>query len=227
MAKFLQNSLPYLQKLSEILETPITFIDLETTGMVFERHFAIIELGLVEVTAPTVLEKCSLINPNMKIPPNISEITHIYDNMVADKKNFSHYAEYVGKIAKGHILCGYNSKTFDSKGLEKMLQKNRIYHEFNNQLDFFHIFLRCRKYFDEIPGRSGNLTHACSYHGITIPGQAHRAAYDIAITALLGEKLFEKYGFGIIHKDIEKFKDANIKKRYYKYIVENRIKTIV
>lgn len=226
MSNFLPTSLPNLQKLSNILNKPITFIDLETTGMPFERHFAIIELGLVEITKDKLSEKGSFVNPRMKIPPHISEITHIYDHMVEGKKEFSHYASYLGKIADNHILCGYNSKTFDSKGLEKMLSKNRINSKFNNQLDFFHIFLRCRKYFDDIPGRSGNLTEACAYHDIHIPGQAHRASYDIAITALLAEKLLEKYGFGILHKDIEKFLDSDTKKLYYKYIVENRVKTI-
>jgi DNA polymerase-3 subunit epsilon len=226
MTKFLPDSLPNLQKLSSIIETPITFIDLETTGMVWERHFAIIEIGLVTITPELVVEKGSLVNPRMKIPPHISEITHIYDDMVKDKKEFSHYAQYIAKVARGHILCGYNSKTFDSKGLEKMIGKNGIYDTFDNQLDFFHIFLRCRKHFDEIPGRSGNLTQACAYHGIHVPGQAHRASYDIAITTMLAETLLEKYGFGIIHKDITKFGNAEIKKRYYKYIVENKIRTI-
>jgi DNA polymerase-3 subunit epsilon len=226
MSKFLPNSLPNLQKLSTILNKPITFIDLETTGMPFEHHFAIIELGVVEITKDSVIEKSSFVNPRMKIPTHISEITHIYDYMVEGKKEFSHFASYIGKIAQNSILCGYNSKTFDSKGLEKMLKKNKINNTFNNQLDFFHIFLRCRKYFDDIPGRSGNLTEACAYHDINISGQAHRASYDIAITALLAEKLLEKYGFGIIHKDIEKFADSNTKKLFYKYIVENKIKTI-
>lgn len=226
MNKYLPDSLPYLQELSKILSMPITFIDLETTGMVHEKHFAIIELGLVVITPELVVEKNSLVNPRMKIPAYISEITHIYDHMVKDKKEFSHFASYLGKVAREHIFCGYNSKTFDSKGLEKMLGKNSIYETFSNQLDFRHIFLRCRKNFDGIPGQSGNLTQACAHHDIYIPGDAHRAAYDIAITAMLAEKLLEKYGFGIVHKDIEKFSNSAVKKAYYKYIVENKIKTI-
>jgi DNA polymerase-3 subunit epsilon len=224
--KFLPNSLPNLQILSSILNRPITFIDLETTGMVHEHHFAIIEIGLVHINSKTVIEKSSLINPKMRIPKHISDITHIYDNMVVGKPEFSHFSSYVGKIAKDHILCGYNSKTFDSKGMEKMLKKHSINESFTNQLDFRHIFLRCRKNFDGIPGQSGSLTQACSHYGIVIPGDAHRASYDIAITAMLAEKLLEKYGFGIIHKDISKCLDPILKKSYYKYIVDNKIRTI-
>lgn len=226
MEKFLNQDLPHLRKLSLLLGKPLTFIDLETTGMVHEHHFAIIELGLVHIHPEMVVEKSSLINPRMKIPAHISEITHIYDHMVQDKKEFSHFSNYVGKVAKEHILCGYNSKTFDSKGMEKMLKKHNIHDTFANQLDFRHIFLRCRKIFDEIPGQSGSLVQACAHHGIHVDGNAHRAGYDIAITALLAEKLLEKYGFGILHKDIEKFQDSHIKNTYYKHIVQNKIKTI-
>lgn len=226
MEKFIPSSLPNLQRLSSLLEQPLTFIDLETTGMVHEKHFAIIEIGLIHIQPNLIVEKSSLIDPKMKIPPYISEITHIYDHMVAGKPDFAHFAQYVGKIARNNILCGYNSKTFDSKGLQKMLSKHAIYDEFDNQLDFRHIFLRCRKVFDGIPGQSGSLTQACGHHGIFIKGDAHRAGYDIAITALLAEKLLEKYGLGIIHKDVEKFKSSQLKQKYYKHIVEHKIKTI-
>ncbi len=226
MNNFLPVSLPNLQQLSFLLKKPLTFIDLETTGMVHESHFAIIEIGLIHIDQNNVVEKSSLVNPKMKIPSYISDITHIYDHMVQGKPEFSHFSSYIGKIAKNNILCGYNSKTFDSKGMEKMLKKHQIHDEFSNQLDFRHIFLRCRKNFDGIPGQSGSLTQACAHHGIVIKGDAHRAGYDIAITAMLAEKLLEKYGIGIIHKDIEKFKDSEVKKLYYKHIVENKIKTI-
>ncbi len=221
------SSLDKLQQLSFLLGKTLTFIDLETTGMIHESNFAIIEIGLVHISPDKIIEKSSFINPQIKIPQYISELTHIYDYMVNDKKTFSHFASYIGNIAQKNILCGYNSKTFDSKGMEKMLQKNFIYNKFNNQLDFRHIFLRCRKNFDGIGGQSGSLVQACQYHNIYLPGNAHRADYDIAITTLLAEKLLEKYGFGIIHKDIEKFLDSNLKRQYYHYIVSEKIKTII
>ncbi|NCQ51471.1 3'-5' exonuclease [archaeon] len=226
MSITLPIQLPYLQKLSLILGKTLTFIDLETTGMVHEHNFSIIEIGLIHISKDLVIQKSSLVNPHMKIPPYISEITNIYDHMVSDKKDFSHFSSYVGKIAKNNIMCGYNSKTFDSKGMEKMLRKYSIDETFKNQLDFRHIFLRCRKNFDGILGQSGNLTQACAHHGIVIAGDAHRAAYDIAITALLAEKLLEKYGFGIIHKDMEKFDDSKSKGLYYNHIVGQKIKII-
>lgn len=223
---FINGPLPYLQQLSGVLKKPITFIDLETTGMPFERHFAIIEIGLIHIDSQSVIEKSSLINPRMKIPEHISEITGIYDHMVRDKKDFSYFAKYINKIASNHILSGFNSKTFDSKGMEKMLRKNQLWNTFDNQIDFMHVFYRCRKMYDGISSRSGNLVQACAHHKIVIPGNAHRAAYDIALTALLAERMLEKYGFGILHKDIEKINCKETKSHYYQHIVKNKIPTI-
>lgn len=226
MNKYIDVKLPNLQLLSGILDTPITFVDLETTGMVHERNFAIIEIGLVHITQGKIEEKSSLVFPGCKIPPHISEITHIYDDMVKDKPSFDYFAKYMATVADSHVFCGFNSKTFDSKALEKMLSKYKFYQKFQNQIDFRHVFLRCRKNFQGIHSQAGSLVQACAYHNIFVDGQAHRASYDIAITAMLAEKLLEKYGFGILHKEVEKFQDQNIKKQYYQHIVINRVSPI-
>ncbi len=226
MNKYIHSNLDNLSQLSQVLNKTLSFIDLETTGMVHEKNFAIIEVGIVNISPTKVEELSSLINPEMSIPKYISEITHIYDNMVYDKPNFSHFSKYLAKVAKNNILCGYNSKTFDSKGLEKMLRQHNFNYTFDNQLDFRHIFLRCRKIFDGIPGQSGSLVQACNHHNINVSGSAHRAGYDIAITALLADSLLKKYGIGIIHKDVEKFKSAELKKLYYKHMVDNKVAPI-
>ncbi len=224
---FLKNqTLTKLQELSSILEKPLTFIDLETTGMVHERHFALIEIGLINITSTKIEEKSSLIDPKMKIPNYISEITHIYDHMVIGKPTFNHFAKYIGNIAQNNILCGYNSKTFDSKGLEKLLHNNNIFMKFNNQLDFRHIFLRARKTYDNIPGQHGSLTQACAHHKIFVDGQAHRAGYDISITAILANTLLHKYNYGILYKDVQKFSCNETKQKYLNYIKSNNLEII-
>ncbi len=226
MNKYIDVKLPNLQLLSGILDAPITFVDLETTGMVHERNFAIIEIGLVHITPTKIEEKSSLVFPGVRIPSHISEITHIYDDMVKDKPSFDYFAKYMSTVAESHIFCGFNSKTFDSKALEKMLAKNNYHQKFNNQIDFRHVFLRCRKNYQGIHSQAGSLVQACAYHNIFVDGQAHRAGYDIAITAMLAEKMLEKYGFGIVHKEVEKFQDSYIKKQYYQHIVINRVSPI-
>lgn len=226
MTQYIKKDLPNLRLLSTILNKPLTFIDLETTGRPHERQFAIIELGVLFVTPTTVEERGTLIYPEMKIPAYITDITGITNDMVHGKDVFKKYAAYCAKVAREHIFIGYNSKSFDSKGLEKMIAKNGYPDTYDNQLDIFHLYLRCKKVFDGDPSRSGSLVEACKKHKIQVSGQAHRASYDIAITGLLAEKLLSLYGFGILHKDIMKLKDAEAKKRYYEYLIQNKIPAI-
>lgn len=226
MTKYIDKDLPNLRKLSTILNMPLTFIDLETTGRPHERNFAIIELGILYITPTEVMERGALIYPEMKIPPFITDITGITNEMVHGKSLFKKYASYCAKVAREHVFIGYNSKSFDSKGLEKMIAKNGYNDTYQNQLDIFHLFLRCKKNFDGDSSRSGSLTEACKKHKIYVDGQAHRAQYDIAITGLLAEKLLASYGLGILHKDIMKMNNIDAKKRYYEYLVKNKIPTI-
>lgn len=226
MKQYIDKDLPNLRKLSSILNKPLTFIDLETTGRPHERQFAIIEIGVLYITPDKVEERGALIYPEMRIPAYITDITGITNDMVHGKDTFKKYAAYCAKIAREHIFIGYNSKSFDSKGLEKMISKHGYHDTYNNQLDIFHLYLRCKKIFEGDPSRSGSLVEACKKHKIQVSGQAHRASYDIAITGLLAEKLLALHGFGILHKDIMKFQDADAKKRYYEYLVSNKIPVV-
>lgn len=226
MTKYINKDLPNLRKLSAILNKPLTFIDLETTGRPHDRQFAIIELGVLYITPTSIMERGDLIYPEMRIPSYITDITGINDQMVRGKNVFKKYAAYCAKVAREHIFLGYNSKSFDSKGLEKMISKYGFNETYENQLDIFHLFLRCKKNFDGDSSRRGSLVEACQRYKIQVVGQAHRAQYDIAITGLLAEKLLSLYGFGILHKDIIKLEDTLAKKNYYDYIVKNKILTI-
>ncbi len=216
----------HLKKLSSILNIPLTFVDLETTGMVHDYHFAIIEIGLIHIAPTQVLFKDSLINPQVRIPQSITDITGINNHMVSDKPTFSHFAKYVEKIAQGHLLMGFNSKIFDARGLEKMLKKSKINQSFDKQLDVRYVYLKAKKAINGYYDASGSLTTACQEFNVLIPGHAHRAAYDILLTALLMEKLLEQFGFGIIHKEIDKIKDKTIKNNYYSFIMREKIQIV-
>lgn len=224
--KYLNQPLPHLQALSSLLELPLTFMDLETTGRPHEKYFGIMEIGVIQIEPDKIIEKSSLLDPKMKIPPHIVEITGINDSMVKGKPDFNLLVKYCTKIANEHILMGYNSKSFDSKCLEKMFLKNGSMLTYKNQIDVYHIFQRCKKQFLESMSRSGTLVEACRTYNILLPGKAHRAAYDIALTVLLAEKLLELYGLGIINKDVLKLDSKTSKSNYYQHLVKNKIKAI-
>ena len=219
MQKYLDNySLENLQRLSAILGKNLIFVDLEATGFVNDRQFSIIEIGLVCVSTDKVLETCSFVDPRMKIPTHITQLTGITDSMVSGYATFDRYADYFQKVANNSILMGWNSKSFDSKGLEKM---GRIYgreYTFANQMDTRYCFLRERNRTLNLKSMAGNLMHAASFHGIHLNGTAHRAGYDIAVTALIAEEILKNSGLQAVKQDVEKLNCVATKGKYSELI---------
>lgn len=218
--KFLTDvKLPYLQTLSYILDRPLTFVDLEATGLVHEPNFSIIEIGLVSITPTQILEKSSLVNPGIKIPPFIIELTGITNDMVKDKKSFKHFNPYFKKISQGHILLGFNSKAYDSIGLSKMGLKYGLSYSFHNQIDIRYLFTKNRNELLNIKSQKGSLDDACKFYQISLgDGHAHRAAYDIALTVLLAEKILSTHGLISLSSQIKKLSCPIIKSNFKIYL---------
>lgn len=220
MSKFLENqSLPYLQTLSHILGRPLTFVDLEATGLVHERHFSIIEIGLVSISPNNIIEKSSLVDPLIPIPDYITEITGITNQMVKGQKTFKEFNTFFQKLSVNHIFCGFNSKSYDSTGIEKMSKKYNTFYTFEDQIDIRYLFLRNRNALLGTKSQKGSLTEASDFYKVKVHGgTAHRAAYDIALTALLAEKMLATHGLSTLLPDIEKFKCSTTKQKFRNYI---------
>lgn len=216
MEKYLTPySLKSLQNLSAIMEKNLVFVDLETTGFVHDPNFSVIEVGIISISPDKIQEASSLIDPGVRIPSHITDLTGITNQMVKGKPDFSKYVKYFQKVADNSILMGYNSKSFDSKALEKM---GRIYNSnytFENQLDVRYLYIRERNKRLNMSGMSGSLTDASVSHGVKLSGTAHRAGYDIALTALVAEKILVLHGLPIIKEDVDKIKCKITKAKYH------------
>ncbi len=201
-----QGTLPFLQKLSKALGKDLVFVDLETTGFVNAQNFAIFEVGIVIVSEKGIIEESSLLDPCTPIPYNITQLTGVTNAMVKGKPTFpNRYLNFFEKASKDSILVGFNSKAFDSKGIEKVGRQNGKNFTFGNQLDVRYIFARERNETKGTSGTSGTLTDAKKLHKIHLDGDAHRAGYDIALTAVILEVILQKHGIDYIFKEIEKF----------------------
>lgn len=224
MEQYLTNySLPCLQKLSSILDKDLLFVDLETTGMVHSYYFAIIEIGLVLISKNQIKEFSTLIDPGMKIPQEITNLTGISNQMVIGKKKFDQFVSYFEKIANTSILVGYNSKSFDSKGLEKMAKQFKKEYTFKNQLDIKYPFIRNRNETMNISGRFGTLVDAGNFHNIKLGGNAHRAGFDIALTTLIAESILESRGIHFIKNEINKIDCPITKDKFNHYLKINNL----
>lgn len=95
------------------LRNPVVVLDLETTGMniVTDR---IVEIALLKINIDgSEEEKLMLINPEIPIPPEVSQIHGITDEDVKDKPTFKEVAKNLAKFMEGCDLCGFNSNRFD------------------------------------------------------------------------------------------------------------------
>jgi DNA polymerase III subunit epsilon len=95
------------------LKKPIVFFDLETTGIDVVKD-RIVEISLLKVSPDGKEEtKTMRINPEMPIPPHVTEIHGISDEDVKNEPTFNTVAKDVAKYIEGCDLAGYNSNKFD------------------------------------------------------------------------------------------------------------------
>ena len=222
MDKYLQNeTLPYLKTLASILKRDLLFVDLEATGLVHEHNFSIIEIGIVLITPTHIEEKSALVDPRMPIPPFITKLCGITNEMVRGKKTFKEFNDFFHKRSQTHIFMGFNSKAFDATGICKMSKKYGSYYKFVNQIDIRYLFLRNRNELLQIKSQSGSLTEASDFYKVKIStGSAHRAGYDIALTVLLAEKILATHGIACMAKDIEKLECHIARNSFKNYITK-------
>ena len=97
----------------KITEATWIFLDTETTGIpkTGEPDPRIIELGWVAIKGMVIQGSSDfLINPGMPIPLEVQKITHITDEMVADKPGFEAVAQkFIAEFQKADFIAAYNA----------------------------------------------------------------------------------------------------------------------
>ena len=103
------------------LKKPIAIFDLETTGLNITQD-RIVEIAIIKVHPNGDEEEFhSLVNPEIEIPIEISEIHHIYQEDIKDKPTFKEIAEKVVGFIGDADLVGFNSNKFDIPVLSEEL----------------------------------------------------------------------------------------------------------
>jgi DNA polymerase-3 subunit epsilon len=95
------------------LKRPLAFIDLETTGVNLGTD-RIVEIAIVKIMPDGTRQvKRKLINPEMPIPPQSTEVHGISDEMVKDAPTFKQVASEIKQFLENCDISGYNSNKFD------------------------------------------------------------------------------------------------------------------
>ncbi|MBK7433726.1 MAG: 3'-5' exonuclease [Chitinophagaceae bacterium] len=124
------------------LSRPIAFIDLETTGVSLSSD-RIVEIAIIKLLPDGSRQaKRKLINPQMPIPPQSSEVHGITDEMVANAPTFKQVANEIKMFIDNCDLGGYNSNRFDIPILMEEFLRSGLDVDLSNRrmVDVQHIF---------------------------------------------------------------------------------------
>ncbi|MEO5996820.1 MAG: 3'-5' exonuclease [Chitinophagaceae bacterium] len=95
------------------LKKPLAFIDLEATGINLGTD-RICEIAIVRILPDNTRQvKRKLINPEIPIPPNVTEIHGLTNELLKDAPVFKQVANEIKQFLDNCDLGGYNSNRFD------------------------------------------------------------------------------------------------------------------
>lgn len=156
-----------------------TVIDIETTGLDPEEH-EITELAAMRVRNHQVDSTFQiLVNPQRIIPPEVVDLTHITNDMVAGQPTLGEVIDIFKEFIGNDILVGHNIFGFDAAFINSKIPNSPIT---NKVIDTMWIARKVLKN----EASSFKLSAVCECLGIKEVG-AHRALYDAEATYLCYE----------------------------------------
>lgn len=124
-----------------ILQRPIIFFDLETTGLDVSTA-RIVEIACIKIDVDgNRTEKHSIINPTIPIPKEASDVHGITDEKVQGKPKFIELSKSLYAFFYGCDIAGYNSDNYDIPILvEEFSRCNIVFGDWNlNTIDVYKV----------------------------------------------------------------------------------------
>jgi DNA polymerase III subunit epsilon len=177
------NSKPFM---ALQLTRPLAFIDLETTGINFGTD-RIVEIAIVKIHPDgTKHVKRKLINPEMPIPAQASDIHGITNEMVKDAPTFKQVANEIKQFIDNCDIGGYNSNRFDIPLLMEEFLRVPLEVEMKDRK-----MVDAQKIFHMMEQRT--LSAAYKFYCNKTLDDAHSAEADAAATWEILEAQIQKY----------------------------------
>lgn len=102
-----------MKQLNIKLERPLVFFDLETTGL--KPTDRIVSISVLKIFPDGQREgKSAIVNPEMPIPKNVSDVHGITDEMVKDKPMFKQIGKSLYAFIDNCDIAGFNNNMFDN-----------------------------------------------------------------------------------------------------------------
>ncbi len=179
-----------------LLDVPVAFVDIETTGCQPGVH-RVIDVAVIGATGDRLdFEWQTLVNPGVRISAGITALTGIDDSMIADAPPFERVAKELRERLEGRVFIAHNVR-FDYGFIRRefaMLESEwRAPNLCTVRLS--------RALYPEMPRH--NLDAVMERHGITVQ-QRHRAMPDAQVLWQLWRKLRQDWPRGELQAALEK-----------------------
>lgn len=146
------------------------FLDIETDGLDFEKSM-VIEIAAIVADETKIKSSWSvLIKQEKALPPEITELTHITDEMLKCGMELDCALKQLNDIVKGKAVVCFN-KNFDITFLEREFRKNNLEIPFGKVIDA--LALARKRVMDIENYKLGSLAQY-----FNIPSEGHRALAD-------------------------------------------------
>jgi DNA polymerase III subunit epsilon len=91
-----------------VLDGPLVFVDIETTGVSYSRN-RVIEVAAIRVENGRITDSfSSLVDPQTELPPFISSLTGIYSADLAGAPTFHDIADELYRMMEGAVFVAHN-----------------------------------------------------------------------------------------------------------------------
>ncbi len=157
--------------------------DIETTGSGGtangDGEAQITEIGAVRVVKGEIMDRFDqLANPGRTITPMVSRITHITNEMVADKPSVDVVIKKFYEFVGDSILVGHNIKSSDLRYITKAAHKAGIHFD----VPYLDTYILAKKYKNDQKWDKLNLGYLAQQYGFEHK-EAHRAWSDAEVNA--------------------------------------------
>ncbi len=169
------------------LEKNLAIVDLETTGLSITKD-KIIQIAILKVFAdgrPNEL-KVKMINPEIPISKEATEITGITDEMVKNEPTFKQLAKGIKNFLTDCDLCGFNSNRFDFPLLLEEFNRSEVDFDISDTK-----FVDVKRIFHNMEQRT--LGAGLQFYCNKKMENAHDAGADVTATLEVLEAMLDRY----------------------------------
>lgn len=171
---------------SQLRELDFVIVDVEATGGSPLRGDRLTEVAAVRVSHGHIVDSFeSLVNPERPIPPTVSALTNITDEMVSHAPRFVDLAESLRDALEGAVFVAHNV-SFDWRFLDAEFQRCSGARLGGERVCTLRL---ARRLHPELSRRS--LRVLADYYAIA-PGTWHRAGPDARVTAELFVRFLDR-----------------------------------